>query len=216
MHRSRGLIVSFIAMLIAWMSSPTYAQFSALHFSGGYSRLFPSGHDGGAFDRNGGYLDADFAWELSGRLPVYAGFGVSTTVTDRSRYRFEPLGTDDYFSGDLESTLGLFSIEGRVALPLFFPRSERGFFIEPKLGAGLLIDDYATDIVRPGGYGRYVRTLDHSGAAFDIRPSLEAGYAWGRAAAGVEVSYMAAWGDFGILGSQMQELRAGVFFRLRF
>jgi hypothetical protein len=114
----------------------------------------------------------------------------------------------------LFSDLETFSFEGRAALPISI--GGRGFFVMPQLGAGLLVDSYSIDKLTPAGSVTFIDTANHTGAAFDLRPGIQAGYSWGWGSVGGEVSYMAAWGDFGRLGSVAQEIRAGIFFRARF
>ena len=86
----------------------------------------------------------------------------------------------------------------------------------PKLGAGLLVDNYAIDTINSANGTTFIDTEYHTGAAFALRPALQAGYSWGWASTGAEVSYMVAWGDFGRLGDRALEFRAGWFLRLRF
>jgi hypothetical protein len=85
----------------------------------------------------------------------------------------------------------------------------------PQLGMGLLVDSYAIDQSFNSGGLIFINTQYHDGAAFAIRPGVQVGYSWGWGSAGAEVSYMAAWGDFGQLGSRVFELRAGAFFRIK-
>jgi hypothetical protein len=84
-----------------------------------------------------------------------------------------------------------------------------------------LVDDYSIETKVKGGGpyigGFYLRVTErHSGAAWDIRPGLKAGYSWNWGSVGADLSYMSAWGDFGNLGSHAGEFRAGLFLWLRF
>jgi hypothetical protein len=181
------------------------AQFYSSTLSVGYSH-FDMGHATNLFyNHDGGYCDLNAAWRLPDlQVPVLAGFGVSGSGTyDRE---------DGNFGTTLYSNLGLFSLEGRVALPIA-PRGARGFFLLPRVGAGLLVDSYGIDSQNINGF---INTSWHNGAAFAVRPDLQAGYSWGRAAVGADVSYMFGWGDFGSFSSSAQELRAGVFFSFRY
>jgi len=79
----------------------------------------------------------------------------------------------------LESDLGFVSLEARAALPISFGRhGGTGFFVVPKIGAGLLIDSYGIDNAYNSGGFTYLHTSYHDGAAFDIRPGIQAGYSW--------------------------------------
>jgi len=185
------------------------AQFSSSAISLGYSNI-QMGHANGLFyNRDGGYIDLNAAWRMPQMtVPVLAGFGVSGSGTYQRM--------DDQFSNRLYSDVGFFSLEGRVALPLAL-RGVRGWFMLPRIGAGLLVDSYGIDEDQVDDEGfTYVHTDWHNGAAFDVRPDLEAGYSWGRGAFGADVSYMGAWGDFGSFSSSVQEFRAGVFFSFRY
>jgi hypothetical protein len=206
MKRKAGLMrcLAFaIGLLIS--CSIASAQIAATTLSFGYSH-FDMGHANNLFyNHDGGYFDIDAAWRLPAlQLPVRAGFGVSGSGTyDRE---------DGNFGTTLYSDVGLFSLEARAALPIA-PRGGRGFFLLPRIGAGLLVDSYGIDSQNINGF---INTSWHDGAAFDLRPDLEAGYSWGRVAVGADVSYMLAWGDFGQFASSAQELRAGVFFSFRY
>jgi len=49
-----------------------------------------------------------------------------------------------------------------------------------------------------------------------VRPGVQVGYSGGAWALGAEVSEMWAWGDFDELGDQLNELRVGFFFTLKY
>jgi hypothetical protein len=183
------------------------AQYSSSGVSVGYSH-FDMGHATGLFyNHDGGYIDLNAAWRAPG-APVLAGFGVSGSGF------YERM--DDQFSNRLYSDVGLFSLEGRLALPLSL-KEVRGWFLLPRIGAGLLVDSYGIDRDEIDNDGFSIIHTDwHDGAAFEVRPDLQAGYSWGRGSVGADVSYMAAWGDFGGFSSSAQEFRAGVFFSFRY
>ncbi len=183
------------------------AQYSSSGLSFGYSH-FDMGHANGLFyNHDGGYFDLNAAWRVPG-APVLAGFGVGGS----GYYKHE----EDQFSNNIYSDVGLFSLEGRLALPLSI-KEARGWFLLPRIGAGLLVDSYGIDHDVINGNGFLIIHTDwHDGAAFEVRPDLAAGYSWGRGSAGVDVSYMVGWGDFGAFSSSAEEFRAGVFFSFRF
>jgi len=210
MCRSIGFV--FVALMAAGVCG---AQVTSFGVSGGYSRL-ESNDSGRLFhSRDGAYFDGDFAWRIP-RLPVpvYAGLGVSGSGYFDSRDVLVPI-TDTFTGvGALYSDVGLFSLEARVAMPIGFHRGH-GLFVMPRLGLGLVLNDYEIDTARGIGSTIFLHTTYHDGAAFGIRPSIQAGYSWGSIAAGAEVSYMVAWGDFGELGNVARELRAGAFVRFQ-
>lgn len=210
MHRYIGPVLAVLLL-----ASAGSGQVTSFGLSAGYSHL--DSNDSGRLSHNtdGFYTDADFAWRIAkSPVPVYAGVGVSG-----SGY-FEdqdvPVSFGNGFTGfaTLYSDASLFSVEARVAAPIGFQRG-RGFFIMPRLGMGLVIDSYSIDTSFRSGGTLFLGTSYHDGAAFGIRPSVQAGYSWGGIAAGAEVSYMVAWGDFGELGNVARELRAGAFVRFQ-
>lgn len=201
------------------------AQESEFSISGGYSHLYGL-HGGDLFhNADGAYVDGDFAWHVPGPLePLLVGFGVSGSgYWDDHHAGFS--GSDYYgggyvysYYGDdrLYSDVGFFELEPRVALSLWSTQLP-GLYLKPRIGAGLLIDSYGIDQLYNGGTDNaYIDTHYHTGAAFELHPSLQAGYTWGPGAVGGEISYMPAWGDFGRLGNSEQELRLGVFYTFRF
>lgn len=192
------------------------AQIGEFSFSGGYSHLHTQRLGGLFVDRDGGYVDGEVMWRIPDlSVPVLVGVGVSGSGYYDSRDIAFAGGGGFFEEDNLESDFGLVSIEARAALPIGL-RIAPGFFVEPRVGLGLLIDDYSIDRQFSSSGTTFIDTVDHTGAAFEIRPALRAGYSWGPGAIGAEVSYMAAWGDFGAFGSRATEFRAGVFVRFHF
>lgn len=209
----RSLIPCLACLLI---SSVAAAQSPSFAVSAGYSNFDSNAAAHVLHTRDGGYVDADFSWYLRDLpVPLLIGGGISGSAYYRTRDVFIPFDTNLFEDVTLESDVGLLSFEGRVAVPVGLNRG-RGFFVMPKVGAGLLIDDYTIDFSTRSGGTTFLGTTDHSGAAFEVRPGVDVGYSWGWGAAGAQFSYMAAWGDFGQLGNAAQEFRAGVFFRFSF
>jgi hypothetical protein len=116
----------------------------------------------------------------------------------------------------LESDVEFVEVEPRLAMKLWIPGAP-GMYVRPRIGAGLLIDYYSVDepVVAYDDFA-YIHTLNHSGTAFEVRPAVQLGFERGPFSAGGEISYMAGWGGFGKMGVVLQELRAGVFLRVRF
>lgn len=204
------------AAVICLLSAPlALAQNTSFTVSAGYSNV-QFGHTSGLpYERNGGYVDGELLWRVPDlRFPLLLGAGISGSGysdTERLLVTF-PNG----FTGftHLYSDQGLFSIEARAAVPIRI--GDRGVFVMPQLGAGLLVDDYAIDTLVSTSGGTFINTEYHDGAAFLLRPGIQAGYSWGWGSVGGELTYMVAWGDFGRLGSRALEFRAGVFFRVKF
>jgi hypothetical protein len=213
----RSFVLAGIICVLA--GSWAEGQINSFTVSAGYSNVQISHNAGPFYSRDGGYIDGEFMWRLpeESRFPLLVGGSVSGSTY----YDFEHIDVNfsDGTSGRarLESDLGFVSLEARAALPISFGRhGGTGFFVVPKIGAGLLIDSYGIDNAYNSGGFTYLHTSYHDGAAFDIRPGIQAGYSWGWGSAGAEVSYMAGFGDFGRLGSIAQEIRAGAFFRVKF
>jgi len=200
----------YLAFVVAMLAGATaaFGQIDAFTVSGGYSRLH-TGRTGGLFyDNNGGYIDGDVLFPVRGApFPLLLGGGISGSGYNEDE--FVPV-SGEFFDERFRSDLGLLSFEGRAAIPIPLGFLPRGFFVMPRIGAGLLVNDYSIDSIATGF------TEDHTGAAFEIRPAVQVGYSWGTGSVGAEVAYMSAWGDFGKLGATAWELRAGVFVRFRF
>ncbi|HXE53190.1 MAG TPA: hypothetical protein VN541_09260 [Tepidisphaeraceae bacterium] len=198
-----------VAFAFAWMicASAASAQVWSFSFSGGYSNVQFEHREGLFYAHSGGYVDADFAWRVPNTsVPLLIGAGVS--ASGHYDWQDVPISGAGFFSNyRLYSDVSLVSLEARASLPIAL-RNAPGWFIMPRIGAGLLIDDYAIDRINFTEY--------FTGAAFEIRPALQVGYSWGAWSAGGEVSYMAAWGDFGGLGHWAQDFRIGAFVRFKY
>lgn len=207
----RSIAFALVGVLFA---AAGRGQVTSFGMSAGYSHFESNASSRLFHATNGGYFDADFAWRLRGLdVPLYAGVGVSGNGYFEDRHVLVPYAS--YFDRErLYSDVGLFAVEARIAAPIGFQQGP-GFFVMPRLGMGLVVDSYSIDTATTIGSTLYLDTRYHDGAAFGIRPSIQAGYSWGNIAAGAEVSYMVAWGDFGELGSTAQELRAGAFLRMQ-
>jgi hypothetical protein len=209
--------ISFLAALVL-CSSMVSAQALDFSLSGGYSHMFPQKSGSLFFDRDGEYLDANFAFQIPDVVvPLYAGLGVGASGYWESHdgpFVFNNNNSFGYTSS-LYSDTEMIEVQPRLALKLVIP-GLRGFYIRPQIGAGLLIDNYSVDQANVVNDIAFFHTLQHTGAAFDIRPDVEAGWSLGRTSIGVDLSYMAGWGGFGQMGNTMQEFRAGVFARFRY
>jgi hypothetical protein len=215
----RNAIVGF-GFLVLFLFSAVTVDADVLWFppavtvSAGYSYVQFARSNNVFYDHSGGYVDADLAWRLPVVVPLQAGVGFTASGYEERRSIYAPNNFDYYYNDPYErlySDTGLFEIEPRLAIPL---RTPIGFFVTPRVGAGLLIDSYSIDQNQSYKGNNYIDTHDHTGAAFELRPALEAGWAVGPVSAGVEASYMYAWGDFGGLGHHAQEYRIGLFVRV--
>ncbi|HEY2586364.1 MAG TPA: hypothetical protein VGI81_11425 [Tepidisphaeraceae bacterium] len=212
--KCRALLV--LALLLLAVTAAR-GQEAAWTFSAGYSNIQFNEHTNGTFyTRDGPYFDFDFLFRIpESKVPLLVGGGFGASGYFDSRDVTFP-AFSGFASTTLYSDVSLFSFEARAAMPISFGRGPRGFFIMPKIGMGLLVSNYAIDTVQVTPTVTILNTRYFTGAAFDIRPTIQAGYSWGPGSAGIEASYMIAWGDFGDLGSQAQEVRIGAFFRFRF
>jgi hypothetical protein len=218
----RNAIASFfVVVLFQLLLTSITAQGQVLLFvppgvgvSAGYSYVQFQRANNVFYPHSGGYADADVEWRLPTMVPLQAGVGLTGSGYEERRRIYAPNGGDLYYYDPYErlySDTGLFEIEPRIGVPL---RTPIGFFAVPRVGAGLLVDSYSIDQVQTYSGTSYIDTEHHTGAAFELRPAIQAGYSIGPVAAGVEASYMYAWGDFGGLGRHAQEYRIGAFVRV--
>jgi hypothetical protein len=197
------------------MASAQYLDFA---LTGGYSHIFPDKVGGLFFDKDGAYADANFAYRLPGSpVPIFAGVGVTASgYWDSDQSNIFLVNNNNFgYNPTLYSDVEMIEIEPRLAVKLWF-QGLPGFYIRPQIGAGLLINNYAVDTIQTVTNVSYINTLYHTGAAFDIRPDIEAGWSYGRTSFGLDMSYMAAFGGFGQMGNVIQELRIGLFARIRY
>jgi len=213
-------LVVFVALaIVAGFNATAGAQQYDMSFAVGWSHIEMDNPQGLLFSNDGAYIDTDFAFHLSPQSPLTVGLGISGSGhfdSEDTSFRINPttVGTTTLYSD-----VGFFEIEPRLALAFYTSRSDQtGFFFKPRIGAGLLIDSYSIDNIAlsKNGFVTSFQTLNHTGAAFEIRPAIQIGYSWGQAGAGIDLSYMAAWGDFGDFGSTAQEARVGLFYNFKF
>ncbi len=214
-------MIRIMAFLAALLLCTTFAsaQYWDDSLSVGYSHFFPERSGGLFFAKDGAYLDGDFAWRIPQVVvpQTFVGVGVSASGYWDSEDSDYPLFHNDNNFGTtrLYSDVEFVEVEPRLAMRFWIPGAP-GMFVRPRIGAGLLIDDYSID--EPVAYNGYafIHTLDHTGAAFEVHPAVQVGFERGPFSAGGEISYMASFGGFGGMGTVLQELRAGVFIRFRF
>jgi hypothetical protein len=207
-------VLSFLAgVLLA--ASVASAQMGDIAFSGGWSHLYPQRSSGLNFSKDGAYLDSDFAWRAPGQVPLMFGFGLTWNGTWSSTNEPFVIGNNFLGSTWLYSDIDSFAFEPRMALKFRIPGIP-GLEIRPRIGAGPLYSYYAIDSAQVFNNGVFVTTAYHSGAAFEVRPDLQVGYGFGGTSFGMDVSYSAAWGSFGSLGDEMQELRVGMYVRFKY
>jgi hypothetical protein len=206
--------VGFISALFI-SCAVTSAQIGEYTLGAGYSHIITGSKPGLFYNQDGAYFDADFGWHVPfPGSPVLLGFGLTGTGYWDSQNVLTPINNNFVAQSTLDSDLDNVEIEPRLAMEFWLPTTN--FFIKPRIGAGLLINNYSIDQAFPNANFTVFETVNHTGAAFEIRPAVEAGFAWGPAAAGLDISYMAAWGGFGAFGNHAQEIRAGAFISLRF
>ena len=197
------------------MASAQYMDFA---LTGGYSHMFPQRTGDLFFDKDGAYIDGNFAYRLPGSpVPIFAGIGITASGYWESESSDIFFLNNNGFDGNqnLYSDVEMVEAEPRLAIKLLIPGLP-GFYIRPQIGAGLLVDNYSVDMVQTINNVSFIHTQYYTGAAFDIRPDVQAGWSFGRASFGMDLSYMAAFGGFGQMGDVMQEFRVGVFARFRY
>lgn len=207
--------IAFLTGLLACVGVAS-AQYADFALTGGYSHIFPERDGGLMFSKDGAFIDGDFAYRLPGPAPVFVGLGLTASgYYENNDFQF--LVNNGNFLADttLYSDVDTVAIEPRLAIKLTIP-GVPGFFVRPRIGAGLLVDDYSIDTPQTVNNITYIRTINHTGGAFEIRPGFEAGWSMRGLGFGADFSYMAAWGAFGQLGDVLQEFRAGVFVRFRY
>jgi hypothetical protein len=209
--------LSFLVGLVI-CSAVASAQFGDASVSAGYENFSPQHSSGLPYSRDGAYLDGDFAWRVPGPVPLMVGFGASAAGTwDTQNYPFVNNNGNRYYYNNLYSDVEDFELEPRIALNFRIP-GYPAFVIRPRIGAGLLVSNYSIDTPQffNNGSNFYIYTQYFTGAAFEVHPDIEAGLDWRGFSAGLDLSYMAAWGGFGAFGNEAQFFRAGLYLRLRF
>jgi hypothetical protein len=205
-------------LLVSLMSVPASGDVF-FTFSGGYSNAQMTGNNAKVsastpfhFPRDGEYLDADLAAPVTAApFPLLVGGGFSWTQHTDS---VEATRIPGIFP-EAHSQLNQYSLEARAAAPLYFSGSQ-GFFVEPRVGAGVLSYHFNGHNVFIQTEAPFFEACHFEGYAFEVRPALEVGYTWQRLSFGLDGSCMFAWGHFRPFGSTECELRAGAFLRYRF
>jgi hypothetical protein len=215
----RRFSVIALVVCVGWVlltARPAAAQLlvpPSLTAAVGYSNLQTQKATDLFYNHNGTYLDVDAAWSLP-LLPL--DLGIALTGSDYYERESSSLPSNSgYYPYDrMRSNLSLFEIEPRLGLHL---GGSTGLYIEPRIGAGLLINSYGIDQATTNNDGTTsLDTQYHTGAAFEVRPAIQIGYSWPFISAGVEASYMYATGDFGGLGHSAREGRIGGFIKFTF
>src|ERR1700688_3760963 len=101
------------------------AQFGDFSLSGGYSHMYPDKTGGLFFDKDGEYVDANFAWRVpGGPFPVFFGAGLSASGyfdSQQNPFLFQNNGSDFFGTTNLYSDVEMISIEPRLAVRLVIP-----------------------------------------------------------------------------------------------
>jgi hypothetical protein len=205
-----------VALLLACHVALAQQEGPQATISGGYAHLYTS-HPAQLFNaRDGGYIDGDFGWPvLANGAPVMLGFGIGASDYYAQRDVTVPIAPSGQVETTDDSDFGLFNIEGRIAFPILFGH-DQGFFLKPRLGAGLLIQDYDIDTESQSNGFENFYTEYHTGVGIEIHPNVQFGYCFGPGIIGAELGYMASWGDYGKFADGLQQLNAGAFFTWRF
>ena len=189
-----------------WQLEPT--------ISAGYSNVRFNGKSAIPYNPQGGYIDANVYMRMPNYDSPILGLGISATGN-----------WDDYsinyptapFYKSFYADTSMVCAEVRFAFPFGLPSPDHGFYCLPRLGIGVLVDNFA--VGQPyDNYPNYYFATDsnHTGFAYEVHPDIELGYRIKRFNIACEASYMAAWGNFGKLGDLTQELRLGLIVGYRF
>ena len=205
--------IPFVALIFV-ACGVTFAQ-PVFDVSGGYSHLSIRNPQNLLIDKDGGYIDGEFGFHVYGDFPLVLGAGIDLSDFFKSQDVTVPIGGGLFATTTDYSDFGCATFEGRAAMPIMFG-ADRGFFVEPRVGAGLLWESYTIDNFNSNGGTTNFFTDYHDGLGFEVRPGVKCGYSWGPGAVGVEAAYMAGWGELGAFGSRLQELQLGAFFSWRF
>jgi hypothetical protein len=189
-----------------WQCEPT--------ISGGYSNIHYNGNNAIPYNRNGGYIDANIYDRLPPNDSPLFGLGISASGN-----------WDDYtiayptapFYRSFYADTNMVSAEVRLAFPFGLPDAKQGFYCLPRVGIGVLVDNFAVGQPYYDYPNYYFATeSNHTGFGVEVRPDIELGYRIKRFNIGFETSYMAAWANFGKLGNFTQEFRLGLAVGYRF
>jgi hypothetical protein len=200
---------------LAYYSAPSPSDWELEPtISGGYSNVHYNEKNAIPYNPQGGYIDLN----LYARMPNYdspiIGLGVSATGN-----------WDDYtvayptapFLKSFYANTDMISAEVRFAFPFDLPGPIHGLYCLPRLGIGAMVDNFTVGQPYYDFPNYYLATgSNHTGIAFDVRPDIELGWRVNRFNIACETSYMAAWGNFGKLGSLAQEFRVGLVLGYRF
>jgi hypothetical protein len=208
-------LLSFLLALVLVCEIVSAQDMSSQNFTltAGYSRLSISNPNNLLLNKDGEFLDFDAAFRPSPGCPVLLGVGVGGS----GFFRYEDVtftSGGQQVTGNFNSRFLLFQIEPRLALPIVFGK-DHGLYLEPRIGGGLLIEDDRFEMLTQSGGNGSITETQHTGLGVEIHPAIQAGYCWDGGAVGVEGSYVAGWGQLGMLDSREQELRVGAFFKLR-
>jgi hypothetical protein len=208
-----------LGVLAALLFKPATAsaQIFESTLSGGYSHIYGANSPNLFYNHDGAYIDGDFAWHLPDpSSPIMAGLGIAGSGYWQTQYNPYPVFGGYYYNyNNLYSNMEDFELEPRIAARLWLPNTN--FFVTFRLGAGLLVNNYAIDqSTLVSNNLVYFNTVYHTGAAFEVHPAIQSGFNWGPTSAGIDLSYITSWGDFGSFGSNQQQLRVGAFITFRY
>jgi Outer membrane protein beta-barrel domain len=211
-----GTFACFVAGFCLAAPATAFAQADAgafsFNLSAGWAQL-QTDDESLLDDQDGWYLDSDFGWRVGPGFWLALGFTGSYYSAD------EEFSTGGAFPTevDISADLSLFAIEPRIRYVFQTGDGGPGLYVAPRIGAGLLIADLeALDVVEGPGGGFTVSGEDETEFGFEVRPAIEVGFSGGAWAVGAEASYMLAWIDAGSAGDTLEELRAGIFFRVSY
>src|SRR5580700_4386191 len=70
--------IAFLVGLLAFTTAAS-AQYADFALTGGYSHIYPNQTGGLFFDKDGAYIDGDFALRVPAPIPFFVGVGVTAS-----------------------------------------------------------------------------------------------------------------------------------------
>lgn len=212
------VIAPLIAVLVLSAASPAFGEEGddlglSFKVSGGWAKLRTK--DTPFLDqRDGWYFDTDLSWRLTAGSPLQMGIGVSGSYYTADEFRDIPELSPDPVEVNVD--MGLYTIEPRLRYVFTTNSDGTGFYVAPRIGAGLLVANFELLAEVEGPGGGLFRGENDTNFGYHVRPALEIGVTDGQLTLGAEASYLWGWVDLGSVGDKVEELRAGVFFRIAF
>ena len=200
MSGGRGIVAGAVvfAIVVAMNTSPAHAH-KEFDVSVGYGHVELDG-SASPFDSRGGLrVEPRFSWAPGGddmtgshlRLGVGLAFSGFERSTDDDEVFVDDDGDVIVFDSDDVESLTLINPEFQVSYRMRFARddsdADRGFFLEPGVGVGVVVAQYWVGDT----FGWWVDTdISEWDATIAGRPFIRGGYEWEHFVLGLEASYL--------------------------